>query len=70
MKMNNRDQGSLGSGNAKIDYKNVQLLKRYTSDTGKILPRRITMVTAKQQRQLAKAIKTARTMALLPYTSD
>ena len=53
-----------------IDYKNVQLLKRYTSDTGKILPRRITMATAKQQRKIAKAIKTARHMALLPYTSD
>ncbi len=52
----------------KIDYKDVRLLQRFISETGKIIPRRITAVTAKEQRALAKAIKRARILALLPFT--
>lgn len=53
-----------------IDYKDVDLLKRFISERGKILPRRVTGTSAKYQRQLTKAIKRARQMALLPYTTD
>ena len=49
----------------KIDYKNIPLLKRYTSESGKILPSRITYVSKKKQRELSKAIKRARVLALL-----
>ncbi|TMR36663.1 30S ribosomal protein S18 [Actinomadura geliboluensis] len=52
-----------------IDYKDVDLLRRFISDRGKIRSRRVTGVTAKQHRQLARAIKNAREMALLPYGS-
>jgi len=51
----------------KIDYKDVNLLRRYVSERGKIMPSRITAVSAKKQRQLAQAIKRARFLALLPY---
>ncbi|MDP6173564.1 MAG: 30S ribosomal protein S18 [Rhodospirillales bacterium] len=54
----------------KIDYKDVKLLSRYISERGKIVPSRITAVSAKKQRELARAIKRARVMALLPYVSD
>ena len=50
-----------------IDYKDVSLLKNYITETGKIVPSRITGVPAKMQRQLARAIKHARFLALLPY---
>jgi small subunit ribosomal protein S18 len=53
-----------------IDYKDVDLLKRFISERGKILPRRVTGTCAKYQRQLTRAIKRARQMALLPYTKD
>ena len=56
--------------NAKIDYKDTQRLQRYVTERGKILPRRITGTCAKQQRELTKAIKRARNIALLPYTLD
>ena len=52
-----------------IDYKDVKLLQRFVSERGKIVPRRITAVTAKEQRQLAKAVKRARELALLPYVA-
>lgn len=52
-----------------IDYKNVDLLKRFVNINGKIITRKITCTTAKFQRQLAKAIKRARYMALMPYTN-
>jgi len=52
-----------------IDYKDTALLRKFISDRGKIRARRVTGVTSQQQRQLAKAIKNAREMALLPYTS-
>jgi ribosomal protein S18 len=52
-----------------IDYKDVELLKRFLSDKGKIRPRRVTGNCAQHQKRLAKAIKNAREMALIPYTS-
>ena len=50
-----------------IDYKDVKLLQRFISERGKIVPSRITAVSAKKQRELSKAIKRARFLALLPY---
>ncbi|MFI8192869.1 30S ribosomal protein S18 [Streptomyces sp. NPDC085946] len=50
-----------------VDYKDTDLLRRFLSDRGKIRSRRVTRVTSQQQRQLARAIKNAREMALLPY---
>ena len=50
-----------------IDYKDTRLLQRYTSERGKIVPSRITAVSAKKQRELAKAIKRSRFLALIPY---
>ncbi len=52
-----------------IDYKNPQMLKNFLTDRGKIVPSRISGLTARQQRQLTKAIKRARMLALLPFTS-
>ncbi|MFR9724689.1 30S ribosomal protein S18 [Streptomyces sp. MS19] len=52
-----------------IDYKDTDLLRKFISDRGKIRSRRVTRVTVQQQRQLAKAVKNAREMALLPYAS-
>jgi small subunit ribosomal protein S18 len=52
-----------------IDYKDVALLRKFISDRGKIRARRVTGVTVQQQRQIARAVKNAREMALLPYTS-
>lgn len=56
-----------GAESPKIDYKDVKLLQRYVSEKGKIVPARITAVSAKKQRLLSIAIKRARFMALLPY---
>ncbi len=53
-----------------IDYKDVNNLKKYITDRGKILPRRISGNCAKHQRQLTIAIKRARNVALLPYTAE
>ena len=53
-----------------IDYKDVELLKRFISANGKIIPRRVTGTRAKYQRMLATAIKRARQMALLPYVAE
>jgi len=53
-----------------IDYKDVELLKKFISPNGKITPRRVTGTRAKYQRQLATAIKRARQMALIPYVQD
>ena len=55
-------------GVTEIDYKDLDVLKGYVSETGKIVPSRITGTKAKYQRQLATAIKRARYVALLPYT--
>ena len=56
-----------GEGAPVIDYKDVKLLQRYVSERGKIVPSRITAVSAKKQRALSRAIKRARFLALLPY---
>ncbi|MFH0521056.1 30S ribosomal protein S18 [Streptomyces sp. M41] len=50
-----------------VDYKDTELLRKFISDRGKIRSRRVTRVTVRQQRQLSRAIKNAREMALLPY---
>ena len=55
-------------GITEVDYKDVELLKAYITETGKIVPSRITGTKARYQRQLATAIKRARYVALLPYT--
>jgi small subunit ribosomal protein S18 len=56
-----------GANAPRIDYKDVRLLQRYISERGKIVPSRITAVSQKKQRELAKAIKRARFLGLLPY---
>ena len=53
-----------------VDYKDVAKLRRYLSERGKIVPRRVTGTCARHQRQLTVAIKRARHLALLPYVSD
>ena len=55
-------------GIKEIDYKDLELLKQYITETSKIVPSRITGTSARYQRQLAVAIKRARYLALLPYT--
>ena len=55
--------------NLVIDYKDPRLLRRFLTDTGKILPRRLTGLTASHQRQVARAIKRARMVGLLPFAS-
>ena len=54
----------------KIDYKDTPFLRKFISDRGKIRSRRVTGVSIQQQRAIAKAVKNAREMALLPYTSS
>jgi small subunit ribosomal protein S18 len=56
-----------GANAPRIDYKDVKLLQRFVSERGKIVPSRITAVSAKKQRELAQAIKRARNLALMPY---
>jgi len=55
---------------AYIDYKDLELLKAYVTETGKIVPSRITGTSARYQRQLATAVKRARYLALLPYSDQ
>ena len=57
-------------GIKEIDYKDLDLLRQYVTETGKIVPSRITGTSARYQRQLATAIKRARYLALLPYTDQ
>lgn len=54
----------------KVDYKNLNLLSRFISERGRILPSRITSVSAKKQRELKRAIKRARNLALLPFVQQ
>ncbi len=61
------DPSHPGDNAPAIDFKDVRLLQRYISERGKIVPARITAVSAKKQRELARAIKRARFLALLPY---
>lgn len=56
--------------NVEIDYKNVDLLRRFVSENGKIRPRRQTGTCARHQREVATAVKRARHIALLPYTGE
>ena len=58
------------NGAATIDYKDVDTLKKYVTERGKILPRRISGTCAKHQRQLTDAIKRSRNIALLPFTTE
>lgn len=57
-------------GISKIDYKDLTMLKQYVSESGKIVPSRITGTSAKYQRQLSTAVKRARFLALLPYSDS
>lgn len=58
------------AGVERVDYKDVNVLRKFISDRGKIRARRVTGVTVQQQREIAKAVKNAREMALLPYSSS
>ncbi len=60
----------LDAPGSEIDYKNLELLRQYIGETGKIVPSRITGTTARQQRQLALEVKRARFLGLLPYTDQ
>ena len=57
-------------GITEVDYKDLNLLKQYMGESGKVVPSRITGTKAKYQRQLATAVKRARFLALLPYTDN
>lgn len=59
-----------GEGAPVIDYKDVDMLSKYISERGRIMPSRISAVSAKKQRELAKAIKRARHLALLPFLAQ
>ena len=61
---------SVISSDQKIDYKDIDLLKLFITDQGKILPRRATGITIQQQRKLTKAIKRARILSLLPFVTS
>jgi small subunit ribosomal protein S18 len=66
-----RDANPLSNINfSEINYKNLELLKQFTSEGGRILPRRITNVNAKHQRKIKRAIKTARILSWLPFVHD
>ena len=58
------------AGVDQVDYKDVNVLRKFISDRGKIRARRVTGVSVQQQREIAKAVKNAREMALLPYSSS
>lgn len=65
--LTSKQKTSIISSNQKFDYKDIDLLKLFLTEQGKILPRRATGVTAQQQRKIAKAIKRARILSLLPF---
>ena len=58
------------AGVERVDYKDVSVLRKFISDRGKIRARRVTGVSVQQQREIARAVKNAREMALLPYSSS
>ena len=79
MAMDNRRRGGMrrrkvcqfcADKNKEIDYKDVETLKKFVTERGKILPKRITGTCAMHQREVTRAIKKARIVALLPYTQD
>ena len=57
------------NGITDVDYKDVKLLRRFVTDQGKIMPRRVTGTSAKMHRKLVRSIKQARNIALMPYTN-
>lgn len=65
-----RKECPIESGAVTVDYKDSRALQKFTSERGKILPRRISSVSSRGQRKLAIAIKRARYLALLPYVAD
>ena len=65
-----RKFAQLGTAGRDIDYKDLELLRQYVTETGKIVPSRITGASAKQQRLLSAEVKYARYLALLPYTDQ
>ena len=65
-----KDSKSTNSGDPEIDYKNLDKLRQFIGETGKILPGRISGATASQQRRITSEIKRARYLALLPYTDQ
>ena len=65
----NRPNPLDAAGITYIDYKDTELLRKFISDRGKIRSRRVTRITSQQQRQVARAVKNAREMALLPYST-
>ena len=65
-----KDNKSTNSGDPEIDYKNLDKLRQYIGETGKILPGRISGASASQQRRITTEIKRARYLALLPYTDQ
>ena len=65
-----KDSKSTNSGDPEIDYKNLDKLRQYIGETGKILPGRISGTSASQQRRITTEIKRARYLALLPYTDQ
>nr|QUE28891.1 ribosomal protein S18 [Porphyropsis coccinea] len=67
---NNRKKVSLMNPNDSIDYKDIDFLKKIITEQGKILPRRLTGLTSKQQKQAAKAIKRARMLSHLPFVAQ
>ena len=65
-----KDSKNTNSGDPEIDYKNLDKLRQYIGETGKILPDRISGASASQQRRITTEIKRARYLALLPYTDQ
>ena len=65
-----RKECPIESGAVTVDYKDSRALQKFTSERGKVFPRRISSVSARGQRKLAVAIKRARYLALLPYVAD
>lgn len=79
MSMDNKRRGGMrrkkvcqfcANENAKIDYKDIETLRKFITERGKILPKRVTGTCAMHQREVTKAIKRARTVALLPYVAE